>query len=172
MRSRLVLALALALATLAVSAVGAVGHAMLVSSDPVAGGTLTTTPYTLRATFSEELAESGSSIVVEDASGAQVASGEVAPDDNTTMVAELPALADGTYTVRWTTLTADDNATERGTYTFSVGSSAQPQPTPAATPAPDASGSGASNTDVLIALAVAAVAVALVVGFVLYRNRR
>ena len=70
----------------------ALGHAELVSSDPPAGGLLTTTPYTLTATFDDELTPDGSSIVIEDANGVEVARGTVSAQDPHMQTAELPAL--------------------------------------------------------------------------------
>ena len=155
---------------------GVLGHAQLQSSDPPAGGTLSATPYLLTATFSEELASDGSSLVVESEAGQQVALGGVSADDPTTMTAQLPVLPTGTYTVRWTALTSDDNAVERGTYAFTVApeqasaiASAAPTPLPSGEPAAT---SGGTTSDLILALVVAAVVIAVVVGFVALRNRR
>ena len=157
-------------ATLALAAlpVVALAHAELVTSDPADGATITT-PYTLKATFDDELTADGSSIVVEDASGTQVATGTVSDSDEFTLTAELPALPTGTYTVRWTAVSADDAAVERGTYTFNVGVGAA-SPTPAPTPAPVEPG-GSSN-DTLIAVGLAAVIILGVVAFIFLRGRR
>lgn len=145
-------------------------HASLVSSDPPVGGTLPLTPYPLKATFDDELTPNGSSIVVEDGAGSQVASGTVSADDAHTMTAALPTLAAGTYTVRWTAVSADDQAIERGTYTFRVSSSGIPvSPAPTAAPGSGATG---SNNDVLIAVGLAAVLIVGVVAFVIVRGRR
>jgi LPXTG-motif cell wall-anchored protein len=142
-------------------------HAGLVTSDPPAGGLLTTTPYTLTTTFDDELTPNGSSIVVENSSGAQVAQGTVSADDSHVQTAELPALPDGVYTVRWTAVSADDAAVERGTYTFNVGSGSS---TPAPTPAPGG-GTGDSSNDVLIAVGLALVIIGAIVAFVFLRRR-
>jgi len=149
--------------------ISVLAHAELVTSDPPAGGTLTETPYMLTATFDEELTADGSSIVVVNAAGTEVATGTVSETDEFSMSAQLPNLAPGTYTVRWTAVTADDAAVERGTYTFNVGSSPG-SPTP--TPAPPPSSSSAGSNDVLIALGLAAILIALVVAFVVLRGRR
>ncbi|MEA2677097.1 MAG: copper resistance protein [Chloroflexota bacterium] len=158
MRVAAAIAAALAFAALPVIALG---HAELVSSDPPAGGTLTTTPYTLTATFDEELTPDGSSIVVENSIGTAIASGTVSPDDAHMMTAELPAFAGleppGTFTVRWTATTADDGAVERGTYTFNVGAgSATPEPTPIVP------GPATESPDTLIAIGLAAVLLVIV----------
>jgi methionine-rich copper-binding protein CopC len=171
-------------ATLAFAALPVIvlAHAELVTSDPIAGGTLTTTPYPLTATFDDELTPDGSSIVVQDAGGAQVATGSVSPGDAHVLIAELPALPGGEYTVRWTAVTADDAAVERGTYSFTVGGasasvttsatpSATPSGTPAATPPPAPGATGSSN-DVLIAIGLAAAIIGAVVAFIFIRGRR
>jgi LPXTG-motif cell wall-anchored protein len=155
-------------ATLAFAALPVIvlAHASLVNSDPAAGATITT-PYTLVATFAEETDPARSTLIVENSSGAQVAAGTVNADDQTKMTAQLPTLADGVYTVRWTTVTPDDNGVERGTFTFNVGSgSAAPAPTP---PAVGATG---SSNDVLIAVGLAAILILAVVAFVFVRGRR
>lgn len=159
-----------AVVMLAAQPVIALGHAELVSSDPPAGGTLTTTPYTLTATFDDELTADGSSIVVEDASGAQAATGTVSTEDPHVQTAQLPSLPDGVYTVRWTAVSADDAAVERGSYTFTVGTSPA-SATPTAT-APPAGGATGSANDVLIAVGLAAVIILVVVGYVFMRGRR
>lgn len=147
---------------------GVLAHAELESSDPADGATITT-PYTLTAVFAEEIDVERSTLIVESSAGAQVAAGTVNTDDHTMMTAELPALPDGVYTVRWTSVTPDDNGIERGTFTFNVGSSpSSPTPTP---PPPPGSSSTGSN-EVLVALGLAAILIAVVVAFVILRGRR
>ena len=143
------------------------GHATLVSSDPAAGATITT-PYTLVATFAEATDPTRSTLIVESASGAQVAAGTVNADDETKMTAQLPTLPGGLYTVRWTTVTPDDNGVERGTFTFNVGSVST---TSVPTPSPTGGATGSSN-DVLIAVGLAMVLIVGVVAFVFVRGRR
>ena len=148
----------------------ALGHADLVSSDPPVGGTLTTTPYTLTATYDDELQATGSSIVVQTMDGQEVARGGANADGTHDMTVELPAMSDGQYKVLWTAVSLDDQAVERGQYTFNV-SAAAASATPAATAPPDGGAAGSSN-DVLIALGLAAVLIVVVVGFVVIRGRR
>jgi hypothetical protein len=133
------------------------------------GGTLTTTPYTLTATFDDELTPNGSSIVVENWTGTQIATGTVSGDNAKVMSAELPALPPGQYTVRWTAVTADDLAVERGSYTFTVGAETA-SVTPV--PAPPAGGAAGSANDLVIALVLAAIAIVGVLAFVFVRGRR
>jgi methionine-rich copper-binding protein CopC len=140
------------------------GHASLVSSDPAAGETLTTTPYPLTATFDDELTPDGSSVVVQNAGGAQVATGSVSPGDAHVLIAELPALPEGDYTVRWTAVSADDAAVERGSYTFAVLVSLMPPPNDGE-PVTD-------SKDPIIAVGLAAIAIIAIVAFVIMRGRR
>lgn len=199
MINRILAGLVLAcLATLSLA--GAVAaHAELVESDPPDGGTIET-PYTLVATFDEEMLEERSGIVVRDAAGDEVARGPVDPDDRTRMVAELPELEPGEYVARWTARTADGH-TERGEFSFTVSAAATPEPTaaPTATPVATATASAtaaptgaptsapsptppaspspvepapSADSDVLLALILAAVAIGAVIAFVFLRNRR
>ncbi len=153
-------------ATLAFAAlpVVALGHASLIASDPADGATITT-PHTLKATFDEELTPDGSTLLVENGAGTQVATGTVTADDDKTMSSELPLLPGGTYTVRWTAVTADDLAVERGTFTFNVGS-ANSTAVPMVV---DVVGSGG---DPVIALAVGGLFIAAVFLFIIIRRSR
>ena len=188
MKTRLYGALALAIVLMAVIAATALGHAQLTSADPAQGVTIKT-PYSLSATFDDELTPDGSSIVIVDANGTTVASGTVGSTDDHTMTAELPLLPDGAYEVKWTAVSADDKAVERGLYQFQVSAAASAAPATQApasaaasaapashapTPAPsvtNGSGTGGGN-DLLIALVLAVVIIGGVAGFILYRNRR
>ena len=170
-KTKLIFATVVALAALAVLTLTVLGHASLVSSDPADGATIKT-PYTLTTTFDEELAPSGSSIVVQDSTGAQVAAGTVSGSDDKSMTAELPQLPTGQYTVLWTAVTADDDAVERGTYHFNVGAaagSAGASPAPTAAFSPQNTGSG---NDLLLPLAIAVVVVAAIAAYFVYRSRR
>jgi len=188
MKTRLCGALALAIALVAAFGAVALAHAQLTSADPAQGDTIKT-PYSLSATFDDALTPDGSSIVIVDANGTTVASGTVSTSDDHTMTAELPLLPDGGYEVKWTAVSADDKAVERGLYQFQVSASASAAPptqapasaaasaapaTHGPTPVPSAtngSGGGGGN-DLLIAIVLAVVIIGGVAGFVLYRNRR
>ncbi|HEY7024327.1 MAG TPA: copper resistance CopC family protein [Candidatus Limnocylindrales bacterium] len=147
-------------------------HAPLDSSDPADGATIKT-PYTLTATFAEEITPNGSSIVVQSAGGTQVASGSVSTTDSNQMTVDLPVLPDGQYTVLWVSVTADDNGILRGTYHFNVSATgSSSSAAPVETPAPTASADSSTSPGALVAVAVAVVISLAVVLFVLYRNRR
>jgi methionine-rich copper-binding protein CopC len=117
----------------------ALAHAELVTATPVPGSIVKVAPTELVATFTEALDGSKSSLEVRDASGAAVASGgaDILAADEVTMTLPLPALANGTYEVRWTAA-AQDGHIERGTYEFTVSvrrrRRAEPSPSPSPSP--------------------------------------
>jgi copper resistance protein C len=115
----------------------AFAHASLVESDPADGATIQT-PYTLSATYDEELTPNGSGIIVKNAAGDEVATGTVSEDDDKVMTVDLPSLPPGEYVARWTAVTADDLGVTRGEITFMVAAAATPTPKPTATAAPSA----------------------------------
>jgi len=197
---KLAAGVSVAFAALTFLASTVLGHAALVSSDP-ADGAVIKTPYTLTATYDEELKPGASTIVVQDSSGAQVASGTVSDSDEKTMTLDLAQLPDGQYKVLWTAVTADDNGVTRGTYLFSVAATASvtapgspvasSKPTsaattpassaaaatavasasPVATPATAPGQNTGSGNDLLLPLAVVVIIVLAIAGYFLYRNR-
>lgn len=171
MTKRLVLAAAIAAALVTVLASAVLSHAALQTSDPADGATIKT-PYTLIATYDDSLTPDGSSIVVQNSAGTQVASGTVDPTNDKQMTADVPQLPDGKYTVLWTAVTADDAGLTRGTFTFNVAASASASAAPVATPAPSAGNDSSTSSGALVAVAVAVVISVAVLAFVLYRNRR
>lgn len=161
----------------------ALAHAELVSSEPADGSTVGTDPGTISATFSETIDPGRSSMELRSPSGQTVATGTV-DASQTSMTLPYPALDPGTYTVRWTTVTPDDNGVERGTFTIVVAAaSGSPGASTASlvpvdiavSPSPAASAESGSATtgsnglaDVLLPLIV----VVLVVGGLLLLLRR
>ena len=163
-RHRLVPGFVLLVVAWLASASLAVAHAELVTAAPAPDSTVEVAPTELTATFSEALDGPKSSLEVRDAGGTVIASGKgdsLLQPDGVTMILPLPALANGTYEVRWTSA-AEDGHIERGTFAFTVAvppspspspspaASARPvpspspvtSPSPAASPAPSASGDG------------------------------
>jgi methionine-rich copper-binding protein CopC len=159
----------------ALSATSVLGHAELVSSDPEDGSVVSPSIGTIVATYDEELTPNGSSIVVQNESGAQVAAGTVSTSDDKQMSVDVPHLDDGAYSVLWTAVTADDQGVTRGTFHFSVGAPPSAGATTAA-PTPAASATPGSNTgrgnDLLLPLGAVVVIVVVIAGYLLYRNRR
>ncbi len=123
----------------------AAAHAELEASDPADRATLTAPPTEITGDFTEEVDAARSSMELRGPDGAPIASGSVPGGGPTTRMAitGLPTLAPGVYEVRWTTVTADDEGVERGTFTFTVskaapGTTPASSTTPAVTPAPAA----------------------------------
>ena len=100
-------------------------------------------PQQIVGTFVENVDPSKSSYTVVDASGKVVANGGVVdPSNAKRMTLALPVLAPGAYTIRWTTLSADDNEIARGTTTFTVVAAS---PSPSATPVPSATAAASAS---------------------------
>ncbi len=125
--------------TLVVAPLTVRAHASLETATPADGTTVTGTPSEISGTYAQDLAE-GSSLKLRDAAGTLVAEGSIDPDDERRMVIpEIPDLAPGAYTVRSTTVSAEDGETDRATWTFTVEATATPEPTPEPTATPAAS---------------------------------
>ncbi len=157
-------------------------HATLLSSTPAQGAKLSTLPSAILLTFDDVLT-SKSTFVVLDSAGLTVATGSLDPTDSKSLTAPMPALADGTYDVRWTAISADDGFLERDSFQFTValvtaapsagGDGPSVTPTlPAATPGPSsAADAGTAGTgDVLIPILAAAVLV--IAGLAWFLHRR
>jgi copper resistance protein C len=154
-------------------------HSELVTSDPADGATLAVAPTLVAGDFSEEIDPGRSTMELRGPDGVSIATGGVPADGPATRmtITGFAALAPGAYEVRWTTVTADDNGVERGTFTFTVAaaastaappSGAATSESPAASPAP---ASEASAGDLLVPILVV-VAVLVVGAVVLLRRRR
>jgi LPXTG-motif cell wall-anchored protein len=110
-------------------------HSHYQSSTPADGAVLTAQPDTISATYTEETSLTDTKFDVyyaTDSSAAPrlVASGKVDVNDRTKVSATLPAgLGDGVYTVKWHTVTEDDNGMLDGTFSFKVGSGQPPAST-------------------------------------------
>src|SRR5438067_11704197 len=95
-------------------------HAHLKSSTPSDGEVLTAEPATVSAVYEEETSLTKTTFDVfyaKDTSSTprQVAQGKVDVNARANVSADLPAgLGDGIYTVKWHTLTEDDNGVVNG----------------------------------------------------------
>ena len=97
----------------------------------------------------------------------------------TMTVSGFGPLAPGTYSVRWITITPDDNGIERGTFTFTVGvlaggsahAGAASPGVAAAAPGAVGGGSSGGSGDVVVALAVLASLVIAGLAWFLRRSR-
>ena len=100
----------------------AAAHALLVSSSPAAGSSLTQVPKTVTVTFSEEIVPKLSRLQVLDGSGRVVSKGPARPlPGDLTLTVGLPPLLGGVYTVSWKSVSSDDGHVTNGTFTFGVG---------------------------------------------------
>lgn len=113
-------------------------HAELDRSAPEAGATATESPKLVELWFTQEIAE-GSSIEVTDAKKTVVSEGDAAldlmdPDRKHLTVALKPGLANGVYTVAWTSISAEDGDKESDTFTFTIETSGTPVASPVASP--------------------------------------
>jgi len=175
-------------------------HAELVTPTPADKSTVTAPVAEVSGLYSEAMKPDGSSLVVKDASGTQVAKGGVDPASDQRMVA-TPAspLGNGTYTVESTTL-AEDGDIAHATWTFTVAVAATPSAVPSAAataassaassaaptaapatpvatvaPAPSPSGDGSttgSGGDVILPIIVALVALGAGAAYLLTRRNR
>jgi methionine-rich copper-binding protein CopC len=173
------LALVLALGLFA-SPRPASAHADVQSSSPASGATVDAGVTSITITFDEEVSVDSSIAAVDGPSGAVTgASAAVDRANRTLMTITTPPRAAGEYTVRWTAVTEDDNATANGSFSFTVaGGTPAPSTDPATSPVTSGpSGaslpaSGAGNTGVVLSL-LAAVALALLgLGFGALRRVR
>ena len=122
------------------------GHALLKSSQPAAGDSLTAAPAQVTITFTEAPDPRLSAITVVDSTGSGVKAGPLtgSPTDPTTLSVTLPALANGVYTVTWRTVSSVDGHLATGSFAFGVGEA--PPPT---TGAASSSVTGSSSVGVL-----------------------
>jgi methionine-rich copper-binding protein CopC len=177
----------------------AVAHADLVRAIPADGETVTQPVTVISGRYSEDMA-GNSRLQVLDHDGGVVATGGVDPADDRRMVARPASpLGDGTYTVKSTTVSAEDGDIDRKEWTFTVAVAAAASPTdspsdgpglspsasasvgpsstpsasasttPIASPAPTTPASG--SNDVLLPIIAALAIVAVGAGFLLKRER-
>jgi copper transport protein len=113
-----------------------VAHAELVLASPAPGTGLAQAPAAVVIKFSEPLNLSLSRIEILDASGIDVGQGPSAavPGDPQAMRRPLGLLPTGQYQVRWTSVSALDGHTLRGSYSFAIGTGASPETTIADSP--------------------------------------
>lgn len=114
----------LLLATLAFAS-GAQAHAVLVKADPDVDGLVAASPPELHLWFSESLVVNSSTPLVHllDDNGQQIkgTKATVAPGNDREIIATIPSLRPGTYTVQWTNQSKDDGHVLSGAYAFRVG---------------------------------------------------
>jgi len=101
------------------------GHAELVKSSPMNGAAVAQAPAVILAAFSEELAK-GSIMRLYDGHQKLLASGGLDAGVSSHRVLKIVPthLAPGAYVVQWVAISADDGNTHKGSFRFSVGSTA------------------------------------------------
>jgi copper transport protein len=150
------LALAAALIAVVATTPAALAHALLQSSDPVAGTTLSTVPTQVTIEFGEPPDPKLSSIKVLDTSGAPVTSGPAVAVAGQPAQLRVPLgpLAPGWYTVAWRTVSAVDGHAAAGSFAFGVAgpsgaiSSAAPPGAPIGSAGPGGSSGAAAGAEV------------------------
>jgi methionine-rich copper-binding protein CopC len=130
---RLPFAVSLLVALLSVAVPVASAHTELVEATPAADAILDSSPPQVVLVFNEAIQADRSSVVVLDQAAVTVGEGGLDPADATRLVADLPLLSNGMYTVRWTAF-SDDGHLIRDQYTFEVAAEPTPEPTTEATP--------------------------------------
>ena len=99
----------------------AAAHAVLVKSSPARRAILAASPSRVELSFNERLEPAYSTISVWSSAEARVDDGRIVigPDDPRRLSVGVPALARGTYTVKFRVLSVDGHVVE-GTYPFEV----------------------------------------------------
>jgi copper resistance protein C len=124
----------------------AMAHAELEAARPRGGATVEGTPAEIAGRYSEDLDPDGSSLTLVRADGAEIAKGIIDPENDSRMViADVPDLAPGDYTVKSTTKSAEDGDIDREEWTFTVVAAPTSSPSPTPTPAPTASATAAAS---------------------------
>ena len=103
------------------AATGVEAHASLARAEPPEDAKLAQAPTELRLYFTQGLTRRGSYVQLKDASEREVPV-QVAFDDADPklMKATLPALTPGVYTVKWQSLSADDDDYDDGSYKLTI----------------------------------------------------
>ena len=167
------LALAAALLAVVAAAPGALAHALLQSSDPVAGATLASGPSHVTIRFGEPPDPKLSSIKVLDTGGAPVTAGPTVAVAGQPEQLSVPLgpLSPGWYTVTWRTVSAVDGHAAAGSFAFGVGVTGVG---PSAAPSPGAAGpagpatSGGATTGAAVTSSAGPSPLAIGGRFVLY----
>ncbi|MDR7475727.1 MAG: copper resistance protein CopC [Armatimonadota bacterium] len=104
-----------------------VAHARLVRAEPAPGSVVRMAPQVVRLWFAlggEELDPQRSTVSVWDRRGRRVDDGKGGVDlndlDRRSMVARLPQIGPGTYTVRWKAVSVPDGNAAEGRFQFTV----------------------------------------------------
>lgn len=146
----------------------------LVSTTPVAGGTIQSAPSAVTVTTELQLMDSGNEVTVTDPTGARVDDGALTIDGTNAVIGLKQLVKTGIYTVNYSLL-AENDAPFVGSFTFNfaeptVIATVAPQPTNAPTP----SGNNLGTTIFVLGLLAAAIVVTIALSLYarkLYRDR-
>jgi copper transport protein len=96
-------------------------QAILLRSDPIQNAILNSAPTRVRMWFSDDLSSNSTAMVTLSNRRIDLHNAHISPTDSHEMdIALQPLLVPGTYTVLWTTQSADDGSVWRGSFLFSV----------------------------------------------------
>lgn len=116
---RLVAFLFIILIATILSPTQAFAHSQLVSSNPVNGQELQTSPKEIKIKFSEDVISNNQSIRLFNGNGDQIQLKSKVKNSDGTISADSPTLADGTYVVAWSIISADTHP-QKGAFIFSI----------------------------------------------------
>jgi methionine-rich copper-binding protein CopC len=171
-RAVLAAAVLVATAALAASGLSASAHANLERAEPPADSRLAQPPASLSLYFTQALKPESSWVQLRDASDIVVVEKvEFDPANGKLMKVTLPVLAPGSYTVKWQTLSADDDDYAQGSYGLTILRPDGSDPGSSASPRPTSSDGGGNGSTLLYVGAAAAVLVAAGFGFWLLGRR-
>lgn len=142
----------------------------LLESIPANGDLLPESPSEVVARYSEELVSGESTLTVINAQGVQVDNGDGGVDlhdpDHASMIASMPTLPNGVYTVQWHAVLLDGDATD-GAFTFTIGD----EPVDAPNEVSAETNQAGLSTSIITAIGVSLVTV-LFVAVLLMRRRQ
>ena len=131
-----------ALFLLALASPSVFAHSELETAEPGDDAVVVGSPTELVTTWTQDLDPSRTSLDVRAPDGSRVVrGGTIDPADPRRMTLALPELAPGTYEVRWTSFSSEDDELARGRYRFTV----EAEPSPTATVQPSATAEPAST---------------------------
>lgn len=142
----------------------------LVSTSPISGATIKTSPSAITITTELPLLEGGNEIVVTDPSGARVDDGTLTLVENEIVAGVKALTVPGLYRVTYS-LIAENDVPLNGSYTFTF--STPILETPTAAPEPTTPGKVPSNnfgTDIFV-ISLLVLAVFVTLGLALYARR-
>jgi copper resistance protein C len=116
--SRLAIVSIAALLSAATSLGSALAHSYPQTMDPAPNARLDTTPAHIGITYDSNIVQSGTSMVLLDATDAPVPSQPDTTSGRQSSVQPMADLTPGPYTVAWTSVSADDGHTAQGFYSF------------------------------------------------------